>query len=186
SDLDWGPTAGVPPVLPFTTVAVILGVGFIGVSARRWYRRRGPDRALAITVVALVSALGAVGLDQIFPGQAYRYLADWLPPFFIVVPVGLAMAGARLERASDRRVTLAGVVVVALVSAQLFAQYGIAVYNNVTAGGERPLGCFEKPNPVGVSRQWFCPPATVEPGPLRTPGVPIEPGVLVAPGGLKT
>ncbi len=164
SDLDWGPTSGVPPVLPFTTLAVLVGLGVVGAAGVRWYRHRGPDPALAITALTLVSALGAVALDQIFPGQAYRYLADWLPPFFIVAPVGLAVAGARLERASEHRVVLVGAVVTVLVAAQLFAQVGIAVYNNVTAGGERPNGCYTRFDPIGAARSWFCPPAALEPG----------------------
>lgn len=164
-DLDWGPTAGVPPLLPFTTAVVLIGLVVVAASVVRWLRRRGPDPALAITVLALVSGFGAVALDQLFPGQAYRYMSDWLPPFFVAVPVGLSVLAARLERVSERRVVLVGAATMVLVGAQLFTQYGLAVYNNVTAGGERPLGCIQKLNPVGPSRQWFCPPTVVEPLP---------------------
>lgn len=156
-DFDWGPTAGLPAVFPFSAALAVIGLVAVGRAALRWRRSRTPDPGLAITVVVLVSAVAAVCLDLVFPGQAYRYTADWLPVAFLVVPVGLAVAGAHLARASQHRIVAAAAVASILLASQLFIQAGLSVNNSLSIGGERPAGCLEPPNPYGPLRALFCP-----------------------------
>lgn len=159
----WEPTASITATLPFDAIAGALGVIVVALALGRRHRAKGPHggseapaaRALWVTVVAFVSALGAVTLDLLFPGQTYRYIADWLPLLDIAVAVGLGFAASRLPQRAWQRVALVGVACLVL-GAQLFIQTGLAISFGLRVGGERPAVCPGPPNPYGVLGRVFC------------------------------
>jgi hypothetical protein len=159
ADLVWEPTASVTDALPFCLVAALAGLWYLGAETRRWLRTprpRPPNLRLEATVLATLSALGALVLGLAFPGFTYRYLDDWLPLLTIGVAVGMAGFLDRQGR-SRRRFAAVAVVAVLLLGAQLFVQTSLAVQNGLTSTGRYAAVCHgKKLDPYGFLGAVFC------------------------------
>jgi hypothetical protein len=141
--------------MPFSAaLAAVAVVGLVGSARRR--SAGGGTAALNLTAVVVVSVMGAMATDLIFPGQTYRYLADWLPLLFILVPLGLVFAGRRVPSTLGGRRVLIGAACCVL-AAQGFIQVGLGVQNALVNGGEQPAACPGPPNPYGLLGVVFCP-----------------------------
>ncbi|MEA2587809.1 MAG: hypothetical protein QOH66_736 [Actinomycetota bacterium] len=152
----WEPTSSLTATMPFSAaVALVAIVGLVGTARRR--AAAGPGTvALNVTAVLVVSALGAMVTELVFPGQTYRYLADWLPLLFVLVPIGLVFLGRRVPSTPWPRRFLIGAGCLVL-AAQGFIQMGLAVENGLVNGGEQPAACPGPPNPYGPLGVLFCP-----------------------------
>jgi hypothetical protein len=155
SDVKWEPTSSLTATMPFS--AALAAVALLGLvrSARRRFAgaRTAP---VAVTAVMVVSVMGAMATDLIFPGQTYRYIADWLPLLFILVPLGLVFVGRRVPSTRWGRRVLIGAACLVL-AAQGFIQVGLGVQNALVNGGEQPAACPGPPNPFGPLGVIFCP-----------------------------
>lgn len=156
SDVAWETTSGISGALPFTTLAAATGFGAVILALRRRRAARGSTPALEMTVVALLSALGALCIQLLFPGHTYRYIADWLPLLFICGTVGLAVVARRPPSRPWRRAAVMTVGTV-LLAGQLLIQVGLAVQNGLEVGGEHPPVCTRDANPYGELGEIFCP-----------------------------
>ena len=155
----WEPTSSLTDTMPFSTMASAIGiVGAVFGLKRWWARRREEDLRLVITALVLVSAIGAVFFGLLFPGQTYRYIADWLPLLFLAAPAGLAVVAAHLPSGWAPRLLLVGLGC-ALLGVQLLIQTGLAVSGGMTTIGEQPAACPGPPNPYGPLGVIFCPAA---------------------------
>jgi hypothetical protein len=152
----WEPTSSVTATMPFSAaVAIVAIAGLVGTARRRATAGTGTV-ALNVTVVLVVSALGAMVTELVFPGQTYRYIADWLPLLFVLVPTGLVFLGRRVPSTPwPRRFLIAAGCLV--LGAQGFIQIGLAVENGLVNGGEQPAACPGPPNPYGPLGVVFCP-----------------------------
>jgi hypothetical protein len=151
----WERTSSLTATLPFSFAAMLVGLVAIGLAAKRWWSSRQGDPALFITALVLVSAVGAMVSELVFPGQTYRYLADWLPTLYVGVPVGLSVVAAGLpDRALSR-----GVLAVAclLLACQAVIQTAVAIENSLLTGGEAAAICRGPRDPFGLLGTIFCP-----------------------------
>jgi len=152
----WEPTSSLTATMPFSAaVALVAIVGLVGTARRRATTGAGAV-ALNVTAVLVVSALGAMVTELVFPGQTYRYIADWLPLLFVLVPIGLVFLGRWFPSTPWPRRLLIGAGCLVL-AAQGFIQMDLAVENGLVNGGEQPAACPGPPNPYGPLGVVFCP-----------------------------
>ncbi|HEY2665740.1 MAG TPA: hypothetical protein VGK51_02760 [Actinomycetota bacterium] len=156
-DVRWEPTSSLTATMPFSAaLAAVAVVGLVGYVRRR---SSGAGTApVAVTAVVVVSAMGAMATDLIFPGQTYRYLADWLPLLFLLVPLGLVFVVRRVPSTRGGRRVLIGAACLVLAG-QGFIQVGLGLQNALINGGEQPAACPGAPNPYGPLGVVFCPKA---------------------------
>jgi hypothetical protein len=151
----WEPTSSLTATMPFSAaLAAVAVVGLVG-AARRRFAGEG-TAALNLTAAVVLSAVGAMATELIFPGQTYRYIADGLPLLFILVPLGLVFVGRRVPSTLRGRRVLIGAACLVL-AAQGFIQVGLGVQNALVNGGEQPAACPGPPNPYGPLGVIFCP-----------------------------
>ncbi|HWD10051.1 MAG TPA: hypothetical protein VHA57_13265, partial [Actinomycetota bacterium] len=111
----------------------------------------------------MASALAALVAGLAFPGDTYRYLADWIPVLVPAMAIVLAVlaaaqsrwAGARVRGRAWLRVAVA-LGAVALL-AQSFIQLSLAVQGGLTTDRAFKPHCSGRLNPYGAVGTFFCP-----------------------------
>lgn len=156
SDTVWEPTTSVEDALPLSFLFLLVGLAAVVRRASHWRRVRGPDPALEAAVVLLVGALGALGLFMMFPGETFRYFADWLPVFFVTDALALAALARWLAGHRGRARAVIGLCVV-LFGVQLFVEGSLAIQNALTSGFAKAAHCSGPLNPYGPVGTVFCP-----------------------------
>jgi hypothetical protein len=152
----WEQTSSLTATMPFSmALAAVAIVGLVG-KARRRATAGVATVVVNLTAVIVISVMGAMATDLVFPGQTYRYIADWLPLLFVLVPLGLVFLGRRVPLTLWRRRLLLGAGCCAL-AVQGFVQVSLAVQNGLVSGGEQPAACPGAPNPYGPLGVIFCP-----------------------------
>jgi hypothetical protein len=158
SDIAWNPNAGITVTLAFDSVATVVALALVlaGLLHRRRAGTGPPGLAVTVSAMVLVSCLGPLALGMLFPGQAYRYAADWMPLFFAGVAVCLGAVAARL---ATRRYRAASAIVAGciLLGGQLLIQTSLATQNALTTGGAQNAVCHGAANPFGALGRMFCP-----------------------------
>ncbi|HEU5004211.1 MAG TPA: hypothetical protein VFW71_15725 [Actinomycetota bacterium] len=154
----WEPTTSVEDALPLCFLLLVIALVMIARRARTWRRARGPDPALEAAAVLLVGALGALALFMMFPGETFRYFADWLPVFFVTDAVALAALARWLagQRGRGRARAVIGLCVV-LFAAQMFVEGSLAIQDALTSGFAKSAHCSGPLNPYGPVGTVFCP-----------------------------
>ncbi|HLI56787.1 MAG TPA: hypothetical protein VKY26_07085, partial [Actinomycetota bacterium] len=161
ADLVWEPTSSVPDALPFSLLGLVGGLGIVAAAARRWWKSRSTrarDPALEASALVLASGLAALVAGLAFPGDTYRYLADWVPVLMPTMVIALAVLAATRTRWRGRpwaRVAMA-LAAVALL-AQSFIQLSLAVQSGLTTDRAFKPHCTGRLDPYGAIGTFFCP-----------------------------
>lgn len=160
SDVTWEQTSSVTATMPASSLLALAGLAFLLAGLWRWRRAGGSDPRLGVSALAVASAGGVLVVGLMFPGQTFRYLADWLP----LLVVGSAIGLGRLA-AGGRPRWRTGVAVMSLTLAltfQLVAQTAVAVGNGLSSY-QLSASCVWPGNHYGLLGEAFCP--NPEPGP---------------------
>lgn len=157
-DLVWEPNSSVPDALPFSLLGLLAGLGIVGAAVWRWRKSKGRDRVAEGSSLVLLSGLAALVAGLAFPGDTYRYLADWLPVLVPTMVVALAWVAARRERWRGRAwARIAALLVGLALAAQVFIQLSLAVQSGLTTDRLFKPHCSGRLNPYGVVGTFFCP-----------------------------
>lgn len=155
SDVTWEPTSSVTATMPGSSLLAMAGLICLGAAVWRWRTSRHPDPRLGVSALAVASAGAALVVGLMFPGQIFRYLADWLPLLVLLSAIGLA----RLVSAGSRPGWRTGVAVTTLALAigfQAVAQTAVAVGNGLTSY-QLSASCVWPGNHYGLLGEAFCP-----------------------------
>lgn len=154
----WERTSSVTATLPFSAAAMLAGLVIMGLALKRSRATGARNPVLLITGLVLVSAAAAMFMELLYPGETYRYLADWLPLLAVGGSVGCAGVAARLPAPAQRRAALTAVVAGAclLLAGQAVVQTAVAIENALVNGGEQPAPCVGPEDPYGALGRTFC------------------------------